>query len=138
MKPHLEKEKMRILKQILLFLMSAGFAITFIPHGWMKFDSGGFWSKAFIEQWGYGLYFMYLIGVLELCGGILILIPRVWQYGALILATVMLGALITRLVFGTSVDDALWIASAMVTLLYITLERGIDKDLEKLMNRMGR
>ncbi|WP_436516300.1 DoxX family protein [Ekhidna sp. To15] len=120
---------MNVFKKVLLFLMSANFANTFIQHGWEKFDAEGFWSTAFIERWGYGLYFMYFIGVLEFLGGIAILIPKVNKYGAFVLATVMLGAASTRIIFGTSLDDVIWILFSMVTLLYISFAYGMDKEL---------
>ena len=63
------------------------------------------------------------------------MIPRIARYGALLLAVVMLGAAITRIVFGTSVDDVVSIAFNMVALLYISIERGIDKDIRKLTTR---
>ena len=120
---------MKLFKQILLYLISLNLAVLYIQHGWMKFDPEGFWSKAFIERWGYGEFFMYFIGVLEFGGGIALLIPRAWRYGAAILAVVMLGALVTRLIFGTSVDDVVYIAGNMVLLTYIAIVRGFDKDL---------
>lgn len=120
---------MDVFKRVLLFLMSVNFANTFIQHGWEKFDAEGFWSTAFIERWGYGLYFMYFIGVLEFLGGIAILIPKVNKYGAFLLAAVMLGAAITRIVFGTSLDDVIWIVFSMTTLLYLSLAYGMDKEL---------
>ncbi len=125
-------------KKVLLFLMSANYAHTFIVNGWRKFDADGFWSGAFIERWGYGLYFMYFIGVLEFLGGIGILIPKINKYAAFTLAVVMIGALITRIVFGTSLGDALWIAFSMVTLLYLSLTYGMDKVLIKLREKLER
>ncbi len=116
--------------------MSANFAYTFIQHGWYKFDPDGFWSGAFIDRWGYGLYFMYFIGVLEFTGGIAILLPGISRYGALTLSVVMLGAVITRLIFGTSIDDVIYIVFSMVTMLYISIERGIGTDFQKLRSRI--
>ncbi|MEO9484539.1 MAG: DoxX family protein [Ekhidna sp.] len=129
---------MNIFKKILLFLMSANYASTFIQNGWAKFDADGFWSSAFIERWGYGLYFMYFIGVLEFLGGIGILIPKANKYAAFTLATVMLGAMITRIVFGTSMTDVIWIAFTMVTLLYISLVYGMDSEFKRLSDRVGK
>ncbi|WP_425389809.1 DoxX family protein [Ekhidna sp.] len=127
---------MALFKKILLFLMSANYAKTFISHGWEKFDAEGFWSTAFIERWGYGLYFMYFIGVLEFLGGIGILLPKTNKYAAFTLAVVMLGAIITRTVFGTSLDDVIWIGFTMITLLYISLERGMDAELTRLYSKL--
>ncbi|MEP1032545.1 DoxX family protein [Ekhidna sp.] len=129
---------MKIFKRVLLFLMSANFANTFIQHGWEKFDANGFWSSAFIERWGYGLYFMYFIGILEFLGGISILIPRANKYGAFTLAAVMLGAMITRIVFGTSIDDVVWIAFSMITLLYLSLEYGMDEELTHYYKKVSK
>ena len=125
-----------MLKKVLLFLMSAYYANTFIPHGWEKFDSEGFWSTAFIEKWGYGLYFMYFIGVLEFLGGIGILIPKVNKYAAFTLALVMLGAVVTRIVFGTSLDDVIWIGFTLITLLFISLEYEIEPELRKVIKKL--
>lgn len=127
---------MKVFRKVLLFLISAYFANTYIQHGWEKFDAEGFWSTAFIERWGYGLYFMYFIGVLEFLGGIAILIPKANKYGAFILAVVMCGAMITRIVFGTSIDDVIWIAFSMITLLYLSLEYGMDEELPRYYQRL--
>ena len=126
---------MKKLQPVLLYLISAYFAYRFIYHGYLKFDPEGFWSGAFIEKWGYGLYFMFFIGLCEFLGGISLLIPRIARYGAFLLAVIMLGALFTRIIFGTSIDDAVTIAFNMVALLYISIERGIEKDFRKLTSR---
>ena len=86
-------------------------------------------------MWGYGIGFMYFIGVCELAGGLILLVPRVTKYGAMLLAIVMLGAFVTRIVFGTSLDDVISIAFNMVMLLYISLEGGIVKNFETLLRR---
>lgn len=127
---------MKKLKPVLLYLISLNFAYMFIYHGWLKFDPEGFWSGAFINRWGYGLYFMYFIGVCEFLGGLSLLIPRTARYGAMLLAIVMFGAAITRIVFGTSIDDVITIVFNMVVMLYIATERGIDQDLKLLKERI--
>ena len=105
----------------------------------MKFDPEGFWSTAFVKRWGYGVHFMYFIGACEFLGGIALLIPKVWKYGAALLAIVMLGALITRLVFGTSLDDVLSIAGNMFLLLFIAVFWGIGDDIARLRKQpMGK
>lgn len=125
---------MKSLKSILFYLFSGYFAYMFIKHGYLKFDPEGFWSGAFIERWGYGLVFMYFIGVCEFMGGISLLIPRFAKYGAFLLSIVMFGAVITRIVFGTSIDDVISILFNMVALLYISVERGIGEDFNKIRN----
>jgi len=103
---------------VLVWLISANLAYMFIQHGWFKFDAEGFWSGAF-ARWGYGIYFMHFIGVLEFGGGIAILIPRTASYGGFTLALVMLGALATRLIHGSSTEDVIGILGFMITALLI-------------------
>ena len=105
---------------VLVWLISLNLAWVFIQYGWPKFDSEGFWSGAFIK-WGYGIYFMHFIGVLEVGGAIAILIPRIATFGGITLATVMLGAITTRLIHGVSIEDATSILVWMITALFIAL-----------------
>ncbi len=51
---------------------------------------------------GFGQWFRYLTGGLEIVGAVALLIPRLVALGALLLAGVMLGAVITDLVLGAS------------------------------------
>ncbi|GEM_PF-4639973 len=84
---------------IFYWLISAALADSFIRNGIRKFDSEGFWSNSFLETWGFPLWFMYLIGVLELVAGVLLLVPKLRHLGSAVLALVMLGALLTRSIF---------------------------------------
>ena len=72
----------------------------FIRNGWRKFDPEGFWSHSFLETWGFPLWFMYFIGVVEFLSGILLLIPKFRPAASLVLAVVMIGALSTRSISG--------------------------------------
>lgn len=105
------------IQPLLLWLVSSWFAYRLILNGLRKFDHGGMWTKAF-ENWGYPVWFRILIGVLEVGGGLLLLIPPVRHFGGIILFVVMVGALATRIVHGTSLDDALSIASFAIIFLY--------------------
>ncbi len=118
--------KLTTIQPILLWLMCAYFAQSFLRNGIRKFDVvDGFWVGAF-ERWGYPMWFMVFIGVLETLGGAAILIPKTRVYGGLVLAVVMLGALTTRLIHGVSTGDALYISFMMVSMLYVS------SDLKKL------
>jgi uncharacterized membrane protein YphA (DoxX/SURF4 family) len=57
-------------------------------------------AREMFAAWGYAAWFATLIGVLELCGGIGLLIPRLSQYAAVGLAGIMLGAAYTHLANG--------------------------------------
>jgi uncharacterized membrane protein YphA (DoxX/SURF4 family) len=111
----------QMIRQVLLILFTLYFTILFVKHGYLKFDPDGFWGPAFM-RWGYPVWFLFLIGGLEFGGGIAILIPRLAGYGALVLAIVMLGALVTRLIHGMSFDDGISIAFNLVAMLILAYE----------------
>jgi uncharacterized membrane protein YphA (DoxX/SURF4 family) len=48
-------------------------------------------------RWGYPLWFLYLIGAIELVGGICLLIPQVRFFAVLVLSATMVGAFMTHL-----------------------------------------
>ncbi|MEO9966880.1 MAG: DoxX family protein [Reichenbachiella sp.] len=103
---------------VLLWLLGAYLAYRLGINGIRKFDPDGMWTKAFI-RWGYPVWFRIFIGVLEVGGGLLVLIPKTRPLGALILAVVMIGALSTRIIFGTSLDDAMAIAFNAIAFLFL-------------------
>lgn len=77
------------LVQLLLasfFIMSGVSKLTAAPEMVALFDAVG------IGQW-----FRYLTGAAEVSGAVLLLIPRVSAVGALVLATVMTGAVLSHL-----------------------------------------
>ncbi len=110
-----------VTRRVLLFLFRFYFTMMFVKNGYLKFDPEGFWGPAF-KRWGYPVWFLFFIGVLEFAGGLLILVPRFAGYAALTLALVMLGALITRLIHGTGLYDAIAITFYMVAMLLLSLE----------------
>ena len=111
--------KLTDVKSVLLWLVGAWFAWRLIVNGIKKFDIEGMWAPAF-EEWGYPVWFLFLIGFLETAGGIALLIPKIRYFGGLILAMVMLGAFFTRLIHGVGLDDALSIAHFFVVFLYLS------------------
>lgn len=48
-------------------------------------------------RWGYPFWFLYLIGAMELMGGISLFIPQLRFYAALLLSITMVGAFMTHL-----------------------------------------
>ena len=80
------------LLQVLLALLMAG-------PGWQKFTSP-VWERMF-RAWGYPDGFYLLIGAVEVVGGILLLVPRVTSYSAMVLAVVMAGAAATQILSGS-------------------------------------
>jgi uncharacterized membrane protein YphA (DoxX/SURF4 family) len=114
------REKLTKIQPVLLWLVNLYFAEKFVRNGIRKFDvDDGFWVGAF-ERWGYPMWFMVFIGVMETLGGVAILIPKTRPYGAFTLAIVMAGALITRLIHGVSLGDAISISFFMIAMFYMT------------------
>lgn len=59
------------------------------------------------ERWGYSDNFRILIGVLQLLGGIGLLIPRVWYLASVGLIGILLGAIYTHINVGETFYSAL-------------------------------
>ena len=75
-------------------------ALFFILNGWPKIAAD---NSAIVERfksWGYTSNFALTIGILEIIGGIMVLVPRVAFYGALLLSAIMVGAIYTHLSTG--------------------------------------
>nr|WP_010131542.1 DoxX family protein [Microbulbifer agarilyticus] len=72
-------------------------ALIFFASGMAKLLSLQFEVDAF-ARWQYPIYFMYLVGVVEIIGAIGLLIPRFSALASLCLAGFMLGAVGTHFV----------------------------------------
>ena len=93
---HLGREAM--LWAVTLFLMQA-----FVPSGYLKLLDNSGWTEAF-ASWGYPDWFRRAVGVAELIAGSMILVPRLAAYGALLILTIMAGAIGTHFCFGEYLD----------------------------------
>jgi putative oxidoreductase len=100
-------------RMITLWILSALVALAFLGAGGSKLAGAAAMVDLF-DKVGRGQWFRYFTGVLEVAGGIGLLIPRYAFYAAGLLAVVMVGAIITHLtVLGTS-------PAAPVVLLVLT------------------
>ena len=70
-------------------------ALIFLLSGGAKLAGLEFEIEAF-QRWGYPLWFMYLIGSIEVAGGIALLFRRVSALAAAGLALMMVGAVMTH------------------------------------------
>lgn len=77
------------------WIVRSGIAVVFILVGIQKFrsDPGSEWFKIF-QQIGFGQWFRYFTGVVEVLGGVLALIPWTVSVGLALLACTMLGAVV--------------------------------------------
>lgn len=105
---------------VLVWIVALYLAQMYVHMGWVKFDPEGFWTAAF-ERWGYPVWLRLAVGVIEVAGGIAILLPWTATYGASALALVMAGAWVTRFGDDRMVDVA-WITAYLVALLWIAFE----------------
>jgi uncharacterized membrane protein YphA (DoxX/SURF4 family) len=81
---------------VVLWVLQIAAAGMFLMVGFLKL-SGDAQLVGLFEAIGLGQWFRYLIGSLEVAGAFLLLIPRTSGLGALMLAGVMSGAVVTHL-----------------------------------------
>ena len=74
-------------------------AIVYVGQAKLRGASAVQWAGLF-GHWGYPPIARYIVGVIELLGGIGVLIPRLRRPASLALIAVMAGALVTHLVSG--------------------------------------
>ena len=81
---------------VILWILQIAAAGMFLMAGSMKL-TGNAQMVGMFEAIGFGQWFRYLTGAIETGGAILLLIPRTSGVGALLLAGVMVGAVVTHL-----------------------------------------
>lgn len=94
-------------------------ALMFIVSGLIKFFGPALLTSSFVD-WGYPGWFAYLIGIVEIAGGILLLGDRSSFYGACLLGCVMFGAFFTHLVHAES-QQAI-VPLAMMAMLFLVAQ----------------
>ena len=80
---------------VALWVLQVAAAGMFLMVGFLKL-SGNAQLVGLFEAIGLGQWFRYLTGTLEVAGAVLLLIPRTSGLGALMLAGVMTGAVVTH------------------------------------------
>ena len=89
---------MRMVKLAGTWSLQVLLGVLFVVLGVAKFGDPS-WARKF-AGWGYPDGFYMVAGVLEIAGGLMVLVPRGASYGALTIATVMVGAALTHLTHG--------------------------------------
>lgn len=90
--------KTGIVKMVALWSVTLFLALVCLRSGLMKMPGmpgEEFWINDF-RRWGYPDWFRIPVGVAELASMVLLLIPRLAGYGAMLFAAVMLGAIFTH------------------------------------------
>jgi uncharacterized membrane protein YphA (DoxX/SURF4 family) len=112
--------KVRLVRRIAAWLVGLYLARMYVEQGLVKLDPEGFWKEVF-ALWGYPAWLCTTVGVLEVAGGVAILLPWVAGYGSLALLVVMSGAAMTRIGDGRWVDVA-WLVTYSIALAWIAWE----------------
>jgi putative oxidoreductase len=87
-------------------------ALIFLASGLAKLASLEFELVAF-QRWGYPIWFMYLIGTLEVAGGIGLVVQRLSAAAGAALALMMVGAI------GTHIVHSEWGMLAVASLIFL-------------------
>lgn len=88
-------------------------ALLFISAGYPKILPNEAMITRF-ENWEYSSWFASVIGIIELTGGVAILLPRMAFYSAILLSLEMIGAIYTHLSTGIGGPLFAFIALALV------------------------
>ena len=72
-------------------------AVLFLAVGGTKFESSSSWVQIFARI-GFGDWFRYLAGSMQVAGALLMLIPRTVVFGAALIACTLAGAVIAQVV----------------------------------------
>jgi len=75
-----------------IWIPRVALAIVFVLVGALKFDERSVYVRIF-EQIGFGTWFRYFTGVVEIGGGLLLLVPRAAAVGFILNGCAMLGAI---------------------------------------------
>ncbi len=104
-------ERVNAAKNVAIWVLKILLAATFLMVGIQKLRGGAAWVDLFAMA-GYPEWFRMVVGVIEIIGGVGLLIPAFAAYAAIALAVVMFGATFTQLVSGGG-----WAALASLVLL---------------------
>jgi putative oxidoreductase len=106
---------------VLAWVASIVLALIFLSEGAAKFPESRMWVRIF-DQIGFGQWFRYFTGVVEVGGAVLLLIPTTRMWGALVLACTMCGALLVHVfVMGIS-PTTIGVVLLLVTLVAVSLD----------------
>lgn len=91
---------------VILWVLQIIVAAAFLYFGTLKL-TGALPTVILFDKIGFGQWFRYFTGGMEILGAVMLLIPRFAAHGALLIIGVMIGALITNFALGVSPQRAL-------------------------------
>jgi putative oxidoreductase len=106
-----------------------GVGLVFVGIGCEKVFPGrdSYWIKLFTDI-GFGLWFMYLTGTVQIIGGLLMILPRTAVFGAALLGCTMIGAIVTHLfLLDTGIGAAVFPAAFLALIVAAVRRRFTDR-----------
>ena len=103
---------------LVTWILRVAVAAVFLSVGLAKFGTDPMWVKLF-EQIGFGVWFRYLTGFLQVAGAVLVLVPRTFLLGIAILASTMAGAVMVWIVQFGSPGSAIIPGVILIALVFI-------------------
>jgi putative oxidoreductase len=99
-------------------------ALLFAIQGVLKLMGSPAWVHRF-QKWGYPAHFYLLVGLTEIVGAVLLLIPGAVRLGAMLLMVVMLGATATHLLHHEpQVVTTLVLLAVLSSIVYLRSQLG--------------
>ena len=112
---------------LISWILRLAVAGVFLSVGADKFYADSLWVKLF-NQIGWGDWFRYLTGTLQVTGAVLVVVPRTFLIGIGLLACTMLGATAVWIVRFGAPGNAIIPAAILVALLVIGFHgAGVDR-----------
>lgn len=103
---------------LISWILRLAVAGVFLSVGASKFGAESQWVKLF-NQIGFGQWFRYLTGILQVTGAVLVIVPRTFLIGIGILACTMAGATAVWIVRFGAPGNAIIPAAVLVALVSI-------------------
>jgi putative oxidoreductase len=110
---------------VILWIVSVLLGVAMAGAGSGKFR-GDFWQTKFVG-WGYPVSFSFVIGALELLGGLCLLVPRLASYAAILLAAILTGATVTLVTHPTPKWSPVSPAVYVVVFAIVAIARWKDR-----------
>ena len=112
-----------MMRRILLWVLTLFIAGMFLFAGAMKLSAQPM-MVAMFGQIGLGQWFRVFTGTLEVVGALLVLVPATAAFGALLLAVVMVGAIVTHLfIVGGNPLMAIVLLASSIAIAYLRREQ---------------
>jgi uncharacterized membrane protein YphA (DoxX/SURF4 family) len=101
---------------LITWILRVAVAVVFLSVGWSKFETNSMWVRLF-EQIGFGQWFRYFTGSVQMAGAALVLVPRTFVMGIALLACTMAGAVAIWIVRFGALGNAIIPAVVLVGLV---------------------